>query len=151
MVVLGTKAEFFNAVWVKNEWSRYLALIRKGEKKMLIPAYRDMDPYDLPEEFSHLQAQDMSKLGFMQDLIRGIKKIIGESQPKNNVVQNAAVNSYSPNITALLKRGNIALEDCDWDEAKNFFDEVLNNDAECAEAYLCEWYNEYENRKSKNR
>ena len=130
MVVLGTKAEFFNAVWVKNEWSRYLALIRKGEKKMLIPAYRDMDPYDL---------------------IRGIKKIIGESQPKNNVVQNAAVNSYSPNITALLKRGNIALEDCDWDEAKNFFDEVLNNDAECAEAYLCEWYNEYENRKSKNR
>lgn len=42
---------------------------------MLIPAYKDMDPYDLPEEFSHLQAQDMGKLGFMQDLIRGIKKI----------------------------------------------------------------------------
>lgn len=78
MVVLGTKPEFFNAVWVKNEWSRYLALIKQGQKKMLIPAYKDMDPYDLPEEFSHLQAQDMSKLGFMQDLIRGIKKIVGE-------------------------------------------------------------------------
>lgn len=74
MVVLGTKPEYFNAVWVKNEWSRYLALIKNGAKKMLIPAYRDMDPYNLPEEFSHLQAQDMSKLGFMQDLIRGIKK-----------------------------------------------------------------------------
>lgn len=74
MVVLGTKAEHFNAVWVKNEWSRYLALIKNGAKKTLIPAYRDMDPYDLPEQFSHLQAQDMSKLGFMQDLIRGIKK-----------------------------------------------------------------------------
>lgn len=59
MVVLGTKPEYFNAVWVKNEWSRYLALIRGGAKKVLIPAYRDMDPYDLPEEFSHLQAQDM--------------------------------------------------------------------------------------------
>ena len=34
-----------------------------------------MDPYDLPDEFSHLQAQDMSKLGFMQDLIRGLKKL----------------------------------------------------------------------------
>lgn len=75
MVVLGTKPEYFNAVWVKNEWSRYLALIRGGAKKVLIPAYRDMDPYDLPEEFSHLQAQDMSKLGFMQDLIRGIGKL----------------------------------------------------------------------------
>ena len=75
MLAFGTDYEYFNAVWVKNEWSRYLSLIRGGEKKMLIPAYKDMDPYDLPEEFSHLQAQDMSKLGFMQDLIRGIKKI----------------------------------------------------------------------------
>ena len=81
MVVIGTKPEYFNAVWVKNEWSRYLALIRNGAKKMLIPAYRDMDPYDLPEEFAHLQAQDMSKLGFMQDLIRGIRKIAEEKTP----------------------------------------------------------------------
>ena len=82
MVVLGTKPEYFNAVWVKNEWSRYMALIRNGAKKVLIPAYRDMDPYDLPEEFSHLQAQDMAKLGFMQDLIRGIKKITAEERNK---------------------------------------------------------------------
>jgi len=136
MVVLGTKPEFFNAVWVKNEWSRYLALIRKGEKKMLIPAYRDMDPYDLPEEFSHLQAQDMSKLGFMQDLIRGIKKIISSSQPKPQVVtQQVAANNYGANVTALLKRGDIALEDGEWEKADGFFEEVLNNDAECAEAY----------------
>lgn len=72
MVVLGTKPEYFNAVWVKNEWSRYLALIKNGAKKVLIPAYRDMDPYDLPEEFSHLQAQDMSKLGFMQQTRPGL-------------------------------------------------------------------------------
>ena len=30
MVVLGTKPEYYNAVWVKNEWSRYLALIKNG-------------------------------------------------------------------------------------------------------------------------
>ena len=83
MVVIGTKAEYFNAVWVKNEWSRYLSLIKNGEKKVLIPAYRDMDPYDLPKEFSHLQAQDMNKLGFMPDLVRGIKKLVG-TQPKSS-------------------------------------------------------------------
>lgn len=136
MVVLGTKPEFFNAVWVKNEWSRFLTLIRKGEKKMLIPAYKDMDPYDLPEEFSHLQAQDMGKLGFMQDLIRGIKKILADSKPQAQVVtQQVVTNNYSANVTALLKRGNMALEDCEWDRANEFFEEVLNNDAECAEAY----------------
>ena len=43
MVVVGTRPEHFNAVWVKNEWSRYLALIKNGAKKTLIPAYRNMD------------------------------------------------------------------------------------------------------------
>lgn len=95
MVVLGTKPEYFNAVWVKNEWSRYLALIRNGAKKILIPAYRDMDPYDLPDEFSHLQAQDMSKLGFMQDLIRGIKKMLqatstAEEQERSQTAKKSA-------------------------------------------------------------
>ena len=91
MVVLGTKREYFNAVWVRNEWSRYLAMIKNGAKKILIPAYRDMDPYDLPEEFSHLQAQDMSKLGFMQDLIRGIKKLTQTDAPRQTIVQETVV------------------------------------------------------------
>lgn len=75
MIVMGTKPDHFQAVWVKNEWSRYLSLIKNGERKVLIPAYRDMDPYDLPEAFSHLQALDMSRAGFIQDLLYGIRKI----------------------------------------------------------------------------
>ena len=56
MVVISTRQAYVNAVWVKNEWNRYLALIRSGEKKTLIPAYRDMSPYDLPEEFRYLRS-----------------------------------------------------------------------------------------------
>ena len=40
------------------------------------------------------------------------------------------------NVTTLLKRGAMALEDSDWDRADEFYEEVLNQDAECAEAYL---------------
>lgn len=137
MVVLGTKPEYFNAVWVKNEWSRYLSLIKNGARKMLIPAYKDMDPYDLPEEFSHLQAQDMSKLGFMQDLIRGIKKIIGDNTHKAQVRETVVLNEgVSANVTALLKRGFMALEDYEWSKADDFFEQALNQNAELAEAYL---------------
>ena len=138
MVVLGTKPEFFNAAWVKNEWSRYLALIKNREKKTLIPAYKGMDPYDLPDEFSHLQGQDMDKLGFMQDLIRGIKKIIGEYSVQSQAVQTApiSVETYDPKTAALLDRGRMALEDGAWSKAKGFFDQVLNKDSRCALAYL---------------
>lgn len=136
MVVLGTKPEYFNAVWVKNEWSRYLALIRGGARKVLIPAYRDMDPYDLPEEFSHLQAQDMSELGFMQDLIRGIKKLCQKASVdvKSETVVYSAGGTSS--LNALIDRGNMALEDAQWEHTKEFFDQALNLEAHCGDAYL---------------
>ncbi len=135
MVVIGTRAEYFNAVWVKNEWSRYLALIRGGAKKTLIPAYRDMDPYDLPEEFAHLQAQDMSKLGFMQDLVRGIRKITGVEEPKASAKETVIVNSAA-GITPLLERAFIFLEDGDFSSADEYCERVLDQDPRNARAYL---------------
>ena len=138
MVVLGTRPEYFNAVWVKNEWSRYLSLVKQsGGKKVLIPAYRDMDPYDLPEEFSHLQAQDMSKLGFMQDLIRGIKKIASVEQVKTVNQESAIIQSApSTNVAPLLKRAFMFLEDGEWTRADDFCEQVLNIEPENAQAYL---------------
>ena len=136
MVVLGTKPEYFNAVWVKNEWSRYLALIKNGAKKMLIPAYRDMDPYDLPEEFSHLQAQDMSKLGFMQDLIRGIKKIIEADAPKQAAKETVIVGANNAAIAPLLERVFLFLEDGKWQDANTYCEKVLDIDPKNVKAYL---------------
>ena len=136
MVVLGTKPEYFNAVWVKNEWSRYLALVREsGGKKVLIPAYRDMNPYDLPEEFSHLQAQDMSKLGFMQDLIRGIKKIASAAAPKASK-ETVVVSASNSSVGPLLKRAFMFLEDGDWTSADEYCEKVLDANPENAQAYL---------------
>lgn len=136
MVVLGTKPEYFNAVWVKNEWSRYLALIKQGQKKMLIPAYKDMNPYDLPEEFSHLQAQDMSKLGFMQDLIRGIKKITQTDEPKKTVIKETVISGGNASTAPLLKRAFMFLEDGDWASADEYCEKVLDIEPENAQAYL---------------
>ena len=74
----------------------------------------------------------MSKLGFMQDLIRGIKKIIKPaSETATKVVQ---VNSAQ--AVPLLKRAFIFLEDGEWENADNYAEQVLNLDPECGEAYL---------------
>lgn len=75
MLVIGTKEEHFNAPWVKNEWSRFLKLCNSGEKKYLIPCYKDISPYEMPEEFVNLQSQDLGKIGFLQDLTKGIGKL----------------------------------------------------------------------------
>ena len=76
MLAIGTDYEYFNAVWVKNEWSRYLKLMEKDKSKHLIPCFKGIDAYDMPKEFNKLQAQDLGKVGAVQDLLRGIDKLI---------------------------------------------------------------------------
>ena len=138
MLVVGTKPEYFNAVWVKNEWSRYLSIMQNQKNRLIIPVYRDMDPYDLPDALSYYQAQDMSKIGFIQDLIRGIKKVL-EDKTAVTEKDDRAQNESGSNLVALLKRGDMALEDGEWDKAFGHFDEALNIDAECAQDL---WKNE---------
>lgn len=100
MMVVGTDYENFDSVWVKNEWSRFLKLIASGQKKTLIPVFKNMDAYDMPKEFAKLAAQDMGKVGAMQDLVRGVDKLIGKKlaeNPKEIVVQQESISSQRCN------------------------------------------------------
>ena len=139
MLAVGTDREYYNAVWVKNEWNRYLKLMAADKSRHLIPCFKGLDAYDMPREFAKLQAQDMGKVGAMQDLLRGIEKLLPRVvttavvQPRPE--QPAVI--YAPNnVASLLKRGELALEDGDWQDAEGFFEEALNQDAECADAYI---------------
>ena len=151
MIVVGTKPEYLNAVWVKNEWSRFLAMMKKDRHKLLLPCYRDMDPYDMPEQLSVLQSYDMEKIGFIQDLTRGIAKVLDVEKKadisRDNIVVQQVANS---NTLALLKRGSMALEDGEWDKADSFYEEVLNHDPECADAYLGKLLSELRIRKAED-
>ena len=136
MLAFGTDYEYYNAVWVKNEWSRFLQLMTKDKSKHLIPCYKNLDAYDMPKEFAKLQAQDMGKVGAMQDLLRGIGKILPKEQPAIVVQEKVVTGDGSNKITSLLDRGYMALEDGDWAKADSFFEDVLNNDSKNAQAYL---------------
>ena len=140
MVVIGSRPEYFNAVWVKNEWSRYLALMADDRKRLLIPCYRDMDPYDLPEELSTLQSQDMSKIGFMQDLLRGVKKVLEEEknaeapQVVRQIVQPSGQGA-APGVSSLMERAYLFMEDGDFTSANEYLNRVLDIDPKYAPAY----------------
>ena len=141
MLCIGTRPEYFSAVWVKNEWSRFLKIISKDRSKLLIPCYRDMDAYELPEEFAHLQAQDMSKIGFINDVIRGIGKVLRKDDKKPSATATATPQAFAAapvNTAPLLRRVFIFLEDGKWDEANEYCEKVLDMEPECAEAYFGE-------------
>lgn len=151
MLVIGSKPEYFTAVWVKNEWSRYLKLMKGDRSKLLIPCYKDMDAYELPEEFAHLQAQDMGKIGFINDIVRGIKKVINKDEPKSAVKETAAAGqAANSGVAPLLKRISLFLEDGNWQEADEYCERVLDSDPENAQAYLYKLMAKMEVRKTED-
>ena len=89
MLMVSTSAKNCNAVWVKNEWKRYLAFMQDDSSKTIIPVYKNMSPYEFPSELSRYQAQDMGKIGAIQDLVYGVQKLLGQT---NNTSNNATVN-----------------------------------------------------------
>ena len=140
MLAFGTDYEYYNAVWVKNEWSRYLKLMAKDKTKHLIPCYKGIDAYDMPKEFAKLQAQGMGKVGAIQDLMRGIEKILPRVQERTSVhataTQPVEDKATSATANSLLRRAGLYLEDEDWKKADVYFDRVLDMQPECAEAYV---------------
>lgn len=138
MITIGTKPEYMEAVWVKNEWSRFLAMMKKDSKKTIIPVYKFMNPYDMPEGFARIQAVNMEKIGAMQDLVHGIEKILGKD--KNRIVEKVvhveenanSASKYAP----LLERAWIFLEDKNWNKAQEYVERVLDMNPKCGEAYL---------------
>ncbi len=127
MIAVGTKAEHYNAVWVRNEWSRYLALMKSGAKKVLIPAYKDMDPYELPEEFKHLQAVNLGELGYQQDLISGIRKILNVTFAGEERAQGRGP----------MEQMYVGMKAKVWRAVEESADKILKDKPGCMEARVC--------------
>ena len=140
MLAIGTKYEYYDAVWVKNEWSRYIAMMSDDSSKHLIPCYKNLDAYDIPKEFKNLQALDIGEMTFLKNLFDNVNRFIpkaktetvSETIEETVVVQNQTVLQTEP----LLKRVFMFLEDGNWASADEYCEKVLDIDPECARAYL---------------
>ena len=150
MLAFGTKYEYFHSVWVKNEWSRFLKLMAKDKSKALVPCYKDLDPYDMPDEFKALQAQDMGKVGAIQDLVRGIEKLLHQNGTVAQVKEAVANNGANATVDSLLKRVFIFLEDKNWESADKYCEKVLDINPENAQAYLGKLMVEFKVNKKSN-
>ncbi len=128
MLVVGTRQEYFNAPWVKNEWSRYLALINSGADKVIVPLFKEMPAEEIPEELSGFQAVNMSSIGFIEDLLAAVRRI-APPNGSGTVVRVLGDSSYAENAGLLLKKGDYAAAD-------KICEQALNLDPENGEAYL---------------
>lgn len=135
MLAIGTKHDYYDAVWVKNEWSRFISMMGANSSKVLIPCYKNMDAYDIPKEFNNMQALDMGDVTFFGSLTESIERIIDKTRGKV-IKETSFLNNDNIDVAPLLENGFNFLEDRNWDKADEFFEAVLNKDPKNANAYL---------------
>lgn len=83
MLLVSTSGAHIEATWVQNEWRRFYALRKKDKNRELILCYdgKTILLNELPAELKPLQATDISKVGFMQDLIPAVLKMLENIEP----------------------------------------------------------------------
>lgn len=136
MLLVADNGEQMKGRWVRNEWSRFLSMMEEDRSKSIVPVYNSMgearmSPYDFPDAIATTQAQDMAKVGAMQDLVRGVCKLTGHEETARVVVLEGGAT-----LENLLRRADNALKDRDFREAKDLLDKVLDVDAQNPQAHM---------------
>lgn len=137
MIAVGTKKEYYEAPWVKNEWGRFLVMQREDVEKKLIPCYCNMLIEELPTDFLNSETLDINTPTFMLDLLNSVKRVIKKEEKVNEkkTIEISVADTMSGNANALVKKGYIYLEDGDFDIAHQSFEKSLDLDPENGKAY----------------
>lgn len=106
MVVIGTESEYFEATWVKNEWSRFLRLKEDNKNKQIFFACEKIE--DLPRAFSLKQAQLLGEEGAIENLAANIDAFVSKVKGKTVTMVSAmctncgATQKVDPNKEAAI-------------------------------------------------
>lgn len=89
MIVFGERADYFTSPWIKNEWSRYITRIERGEKRpdSLVVVHKNVNPGDLPDALSKRQAINFASFSAQTTLFRHIEKVVGECKGAKKTVE----------------------------------------------------------------
>ena len=163
MIVYGEKAEYFNATWIKNEWSRFMARIEKGEKHKdsLMVVVNNVRPEDVPISLMRgRQCLNFNDITFIEDIKRSINRIIEESRKSEhlqkieikggqrgkkattlseNSVKTREIGAGGTVHTGVDEKQSLELIPTflglnQWDEARALVEDILAKNPYCAEA-----------------
>lgn len=136
MFVIGTKQEYMEATWVKNEWSRYLEFIHAGENKTLIVLYKHLNPaIDIPPDLKRLQAYNLETMGYIQDISDAVRKIIGRGENGKAEVYQVDTGAARSEAMRYVAQGDARFQEGDNAEAMEMYNNAIAVDHTCVQAW----------------
>ena len=100
MVVLGTKAEYFMSVWVKNEWGRFLKLMQNDDNKQMFFACDD--PEELPRAFATKQAQLLGTEDAIRNLANNVERFLRKNRKVEELPDSERERLYEKALNLIL-------------------------------------------------
>ncbi len=160
MIAIATKVEFYNAVWVKNEWGRYLELIDQEMKagggvngsRMLIPMFQHISHGELPPSLRNMPNYvEMDQVANpRREILQLLARHFGVSQApagasradslrrqvqaERKAQRDGASMQVSPEN--YCTRGDISLGTSNFDGARIMFKKALDLDESYAPAHF---------------
>ena len=125
MVVLGTKAEYFMSVWVKNEWGRFLKLMQNDDSKQMFFACDD--PEELPRAFATKQAQLLGDEDALKNLADNVERYLKKNTKFDSLPADDREKMYSRALSFLQVNDNFG--------ARPFIERLIANYPDYAPGY----------------
>ena len=147
MIAIASKLEYYQAVWVRNEWSRYAAMVEENpDERTLIPVYSHMSHDMLPEapkvqpqyvEMDSLVNPRQTLLGYVAQQFEGtgsgdISAIRRQAKSEGYSRSTAEIGESAENY---LVRATGFLVNGEFDKATEYF-ERANKLEELPDAHL---------------
>ena len=134
MVVLGTKAEYFMSVWVKNEWGRYLKLMQNDDTKQMFFACDD--PEELPRAFATKQAQLLGTDDAIRNLADNVERFLSKNNKFEEIANDDREQMYSRALSFIRVK--------DYFGAKPFIERLIKSYPDYAPGYWLRMLNTFE-------
>lgn len=138
MLVIGSRKEYLEAPWVRNEWSRFLDMMQENSNKKLLPVLiNEMDPSELPDALQSIQGYNVDTTLGMDRLLSRVTQLA----PKKAKQESAGVGikEVSANEKSLLKRAAIESGSGHWNKAREYYNKILDVYPESAHAWTGLW------------
>ena len=129
LLVVGCRIENFGVPRFRSEWSRCAAGAKKDSGRRLLVCLKNTDPRSLPAELAGFSVKDVTRMGFLSDIIRSVNALAeesGSSRPRS-------IAKKTPE--KLIRRMKIFLADEDFDAAEEYSGLILDADPYCWQAH----------------
>ena len=135
MLVVCENEDYLKTDWVKNEYTRFLAMIADEQKdnNTIAFVFNSKPIEKLPGAHGKLQGIDYSKPTAMASIQRFVEDHTPEARKKRAIFKK---NALQITEDSLFDRIDIEIEDGEWEAALKICEDVLNANAKCGRAYL---------------